>query len=192
MLALNKNNKLSRHDLLAKKAILNQHKRLGESENVIERAEQEIQNLVKNQYKIDILLPNYLQLLQQVELTRKHQIVRLRQYNNFKLALHFVPSNFEVPTHTHPDTISIIHVLHGVVHINQHSLLTDEERFSCTLKKEQACAGLLKLRNIHQLQSLKSPSIFLSFRLSSKASINFKKLPSLLASFFILLSHFCS
>lgn len=188
MLAFNKSIRLSRHDLLAKKAILSQYKRLGESEIVIKHVEQEIQHLVKKKYNIEAICPNYLQRLEQVELSREHQIVRLQQHRNFKVALHIVPSNFEVPSHTHPNAINLVHVLQGSLHIKQYSLLAQEEIFSSTLKKEQACAGLLKLRNIHHLQSLEKPSIFLSFRLSNRDSASFGKLLTLLASFLIFLS----
>jgi hypothetical protein len=144
--------------------------------------------LVKKKYQKEAILPNYLQLLEQVEQSRKHQIVRLRHHDNFKVALHIVPSNFEVPVHTHPDAISIVHVLQGQLHIKQRSLSVQEEGYSCTLEAEQSCAGLLKLRNIHGLKSLKKPSIYLSFRLSNRNSTNFGELPALLASFLIILS----
>jgi len=167
-LSLNDTYKLSSQDTSACSAILKQYKNWGESKFVIEKAEDEIKRLVKNKYRIKSILPNYRQLLEQAESTRSHNIIRLSQHNSFKVSIHIIPSYFKIPAHLHPDLISIIDVQQGELHIEQLTLSNQEERVSHRLKKHQACAGLFKLRNIHRIQTLSSPCIFLSFRISKK------------------------
>ncbi len=180
--------KTSRHDLLARRSILSQYKKLGESKSAIHQVQYEIESLAKTKYKIDSLLPNYLQLLQRVESTREHQIIRIQASRNFKIALHIIPSAYTIPAHSHPDTISAINVLQGELQIEQDSLQIDPERFDCKIKRNQSCAGLFELRNIHRIHSLEKPSIYLSFQLSKHPTFNFKKALYLLAAPLILLS----
>lgn len=179
---------LSHHEFLARKNILRQYKQLGESVDTINKIQREVENLTKAKYKLEEILPGYLKLLRQVELTRNHTIVRLRQSRNFKTAIHIVPSCYKIPAHIHPNTISAINVLQGELQLTQHSILTNYKQHFCVMKKEQVCAGLNKLRNIHSIQSLGKPVIFLSLRFSNKSSLSFNKTLMTLASFFMLLS----
>jgi len=185
---LNKKIYFSHRDFLAKKNILSQYKKFGESENSIIKIQNEVKKLTKANYKLEVILPDYLNLLRQVELTRKHTIVRLRQNKNLKVAIHIIPSYFSIPAHTHPNAVSVTHVLQGKLQLKQRSLLTDQREYCCVIKKEQVCAGLHKLRNIHRIQSLGAPSIFLSLRFSNRPFFRFNKTVMTLASFFMLLS----
>ena len=179
---------LSHHEFLARKNILSQYKKLGESVSTINKIQREVKRLSKAKYKLEVILPDYLKLLRQVELTKNHTIVRLRQSRNFKAAIHIVPSCYKIPAHIHPGTISAINVLQGKLQLKQHSLLTNYNQHCCVVKRDQVCAGLYKLRNIHSIQSLGKPAIFLSLRFSNKSSLSFNKTLMTLASFFMFLS----
>jgi len=175
---------LSWRDACARKAILNQYKRQGETKKSIENIQREINTLANIQYRIDTIIPNYLERLLHVERTRSHHIVRLIDHDDFKVALHFIPSRYEIRGHLHPDLINIIYLQQGELSIEQRTLSNQENTFHCTIQENQSCAGLLKLRNIHHLKSNHSPCIFLSFRLTKKSPhiYTIKKIFSLLAS----------
>jgi len=196
-LTFNSAYKLSPQDSSACRTILKQYKKRGESIFVIKKAEDEIKRLVETKYRIGTILPNYRQLLEQAESTRSHNIIRLNQHENFKVSIHIVPSHFNMPAHLHPNLISIIDVQQGELHIEQLTLSNQEERVGCTLKKHQACAGLFKLRNIHRIQTLSAPCIFLSFRIAKKQEdrrslLSFLFPALIIPAFIILLPNFLS
>ena len=176
--------KLPRHVSLARHNILNQYKKLGESEDAIDKIQYEVKNLVEGRYDLASILPGYCEYLEQVEVAREHKIIRLTQHNNFKVAIHIIPSMYQIPAHLHPNLISVVNVQYGELRIKQFSLSTDDEVFYRDVKAHQSCAGLIKLRNIHSIQSLASPCVFLSFRISKQFSytVRLKKHLSTLAS----------
>ena len=63
---------------------------------------------METKYRIGTILPNYRQLLERAESTRSHNIIRLSQHKNFKVAIHIIPSHFNIPAHLHPNLIGII------------------------------------------------------------------------------------
>jgi hypothetical protein len=139
---------------------------LGESDLTVKKFEKLISKRLVNHYKVEQLLPDYLELLRQVEVTRDHKVLRLIHNKNTRISLHLVPSNYKIPAHTHSDKFSFTYLQHGDLRIKQSSVLLNSESFECHLKSHQACAGLLKFRNIHSLQTIASPSIFMSIRMT--------------------------
>ena len=189
----NTNWRLSRADASARYVILNQYKKLGETKASIEKIQDEVNTLAGSRYDITSILPDFLQQLNQVEVERKHKVIRLNQHNNFKVALHIIPSRYEIPAHLHLGVISIINVQYGALRIKQRSIFERDKAFYSEINKHQACAGLEKLRNIHSIHSKSSPCIFLSFRISKKQSVKDKikkQLPVLASTLMLMFSGF--
>lgn len=166
---------LSYFDLFSIKSILEQYSALGESEQAIQRIENRIKILAKSKYQLDSVLSNDSGFLKEVEATRVHKIIKLVQYHHFKVVLHAIPSRFKIPLHQHRNQISIIYNQKGELQVEQLTLSPIETRFKRVLKKSQACAGLFKFRNIHSLQSLLSPCIFISFHIANQRVNSFPK-----------------
>ncbi len=168
--------------------VLKQYKKLGESKAAIVTIQKELNRLVKNKYKIASVLPNYVQLLKEVETTREHKIVRLADHKYFKAAIHIIPSHYEIPCHLHIGQISAINVQQGELQIRQSGLVDDENNYQLTLQEQQTCVGLLRLRNMHHIQTKSDACIFISFRLSRKKALSIvNKSRSIIASMAIML-----
>lgn len=166
---------LSRHDLLARAAILKHYKKLGETNSAIKSIQREISKLANAHYNLDSILPDSVQIIREVEASRNHKIIRIRQHDGFYVAIHIVPSRYRIPAHLHPGLICIINVISGELHIKQRSLSNSQKTYYSRIKEQQACAGLLNLKNIHQIKTQTEPCIFLSFRITRKDSQSFKK-----------------
>jgi len=175
---------LPRHDSSARDAILKQYKKRGETDSAIKKIQFEINTLANTRYKLASILPDYLQIIRQVEASRSHKIIQLRQHKNFQVAIHIIPSLYKIPAHAHPGMISVINVQYGELRIEQLSLSSSQKKYYSRLREQQACAGLFNLRNIHHIQTLASPCVFLSFRIARKHphSYTIKRLVSFLTS----------
>ncbi len=166
---------LSRHDSSARDAILMHYKMLGETASAIKKIQLEINTLAKKHYKLDSILPDYLQIIRQVEASRCHKIIRLKQHKKFQVAIHIIPSMNKIPAHVHPGLISIINVQYGELHVEQLSLSNSQKKYYSKIREQQTCAGLFNLRNIHHIQTLAVPCVLLSFRVARKHSHSLKK-----------------
>ena len=168
--------------------VLKQYKKLGETKEAIVTIQKEVNRLVKNNYKIASVLPNYIQLLKDVENTREHKIIRLADHKYFKAAIHIIPSYFEIPSHLHIGQISAVNIQQGELQIRQSGLVDDENNYQLTLQEQQTCVGLPRLRNMHHIQTTADACIFISFRLSKKHTLSIvNKLRSIIASIAIML-----
>ncbi len=167
--------------------VLKQYKKLGETKAAIVKIQKEVNRLVKNKYKIASVLPNYIQLLKEVETTREHKIIRLADDKYFKAAIHIIPSHFEIPAHLHIGQISAVNIQQGALQIGQSTLNDNEKNYQCTLQEQQTCVGLPRLRNMHHIQTTTDACIFISFRLSKKKPLSMvNKLRTIIASMAIM------
>jgi hypothetical protein len=115
-----------------------------------------------------------LSLLAHFEATDKeHAVIRLIEMPYFKVSMHSIAPHYQIARHAHSGFFSLTYLHKGAITIKQQSLSSADEVFERLLKPQQSCAGLLNLRNIHTISSLKQHSVFLSIRIAkSQLSLN--------------------
>jgi hypothetical protein len=161
-------------ELPIQQTILHWYKKLGETEEAINQIEQQIQCLLRSDSSTESLLSwsHYLADVQITETLQDHESHRVVETDNFNVALHMVPGNFEIPSHIHARTINIVYVLRGNLKIEQQSFPDFRNKSVFHKGPGEVCAGLCQLRNIHRLQSAESPCVFFSIRV--KVPVNNK------------------
>lgn len=171
---LNSCHELMQAELPIQQTILHWYKKLGETEEAINQIEQHIQCLLRPDSSTESLLSRirYLADVQITETLQDHESHRVIEMDNFNVALHRVPGNFEIPPHIHARTINIVYVLEGNLKIEQQSFPDFRQKSVFHKGPGEACAGLCQLRNIHRLHSGESPCMFFSIRV--KVPVNNK------------------
>ena len=186
-MSLNSYHEMMQAELPIQQAILRWYNKLGETEEAINKIEQQIQCLLRPYFLTESLLSrsSYLADIQITEALPDHESHRVIETDNFNVALHMVPGNFEIPSHMHARIINVVYVLRGELKIEQQSFPDLGQKSVFHKGPGQACAGLCQLRNIHRLQSAESPCVFFSIRVkvpvNNKAHFRLNMTSSLLA-----------
>ena len=191
-MTLNLYHEMMHAELPIQQAILHWYKKLGETEEAINNIEQHIQCLLRSDSSMESLLSGsrYLADVQISEALQDHQSHRVIESDNFNVALHMVPGNFEIPSHMHARTINIVYVLKGNLKIEQQSFPDFRQKSVVHKGSGEACAGLCQLRNLHRLQTAESPCVFFSILVrvpvNIKTHFHLKLTYSLLASLMLI------
>jgi hypothetical protein len=189
---MNSCHEMMQTELPIQQTILHCYKKMGETEKAINQIEQHIQCLLRSDNSTDSFISRsrHLADVQITETPQGHQSYRLVETGNFKVALHTVPGNFEIPSHIHARTINIVYVLRGNLKIQQQSFPDFRQKSLFHKGPGEACAGLCQLRNIHRLQSGDFPCMFFSIRVkvpvNNKAHFRLNLTSSLLAGLMLI------
>ena len=142
--------------------------KLGETFEGI-KALEELSRKIINNNKLKSLLTHF-------EATEKeHTVIQLIEKPYFKISMHSIAPHYQIARHAHSGFFSLTYLHKGAIKVEQQSLSSADEVFERLLKPQQSCAGLLNLRNIHTISSLKQRSVFLSIRIA-KSQFSFNRL----------------
>ena len=143
----------------------------GETTKAVREIQYQLQRLITLHQGFQAIQKRSITLLQKTRKSKYHYIGRIIDNDDLKISLHCIPDRYEIPAHCHPGMVSVTYVFSGNLLISQSSLATGSKqahKIVYKVKTRNTCAGLKNFRNIHKIQSLDTPSIYLSLRIKQK------------------------